>query len=99
MKYSLRYLFKQADYDMKNLYCKRFKAFMEKIYFPVAIFDLQLVQKRLKEFIVWTLNEKRDFYIKKLFASELDPTMKDFNIILTKLTQLERNDAKLITND
>ena len=103
MKYSLRDLFEQAYYDMKNFYDQPlddnnkdgFKAFIQKYICQIVIFGLQLFgTKRLEEFIVRTSYEKGDSYKKKLVAGELDPAMKDFNVILTELTAMARQGSK-----
>ena len=96
MKYSLRDLFELAYYDVKNFYDQplddnnrdAFKAFVEKFICQVVIFGLQLFgTKRLEEFIVRTSFEKGDSYKKKLVAGEIDPSMRDFHIILDVLTE------------
>ena len=103
MKYSLRDLFEQAYYDIKNFYDQPlddnnkdgFKAFIQKYICQIVIFGLQLFgTKRLEEFIVRTSYEKGDSYKKKLVAGELDPAMKDFNVILTELTAMARQGSK-----
>ena len=103
MKYSLRDLFELAYYDIKNFYDQPlddnnrdgFKAFIQKYICQVVIFGLQLFgTKRLEEFIVRTSFEKGDSYKKKLVAGELDPSMKDFNVILNTLTEMAREGSK-----
>jgi dynein heavy chain len=103
MKLSLRDLFELAYYDIKNFYetpiddnnRDAFKAFVQKYICQVVIFGLQLFgTKRLEEFIVRTSFEKGDSYKKKLIAGEIDPSMRDFQTILSVLTEMCRMDNK-----